>query len=460
MSNAAEALTRHVLGLRCADIPRPAIEAAKTFILDTLGVGVAGAQAPLSAAILTAARRWGAPAGAGAAHIWGLGVALPAAQAAFVNAFQIHCQEYDCVHEDAVVHPLATIQAALTAEAERAGPICGADFLAALVGAVDVAAGLGVAVSSPIRFFRPATAGLFGATLGIARLRGFDAPTARNALGHALSFASGTMQAHVEGKPGLPLQIANASRAAMMACDLAELGVPGAQDVFEGPYAYFSLFEERWDLHPILESLGVVWRILEVSHKPFPTGRAAQGGIVALMELERAGLRPDCVASIRLVAPPLIKRLVGRPWTVDMTPNYARLCFAYLGARALVSGRIGLGDFSPEALNDAGVASLAQRISVVDDGSSNPAAFTPQRAEATLTDGRVEIASVEALLGAPRQPLSRAAHLAKFQDAMAFGRGRDEESRVERIVATVDRLEHAPDVGVLARLTFSDMHKL
>jgi len=210
--SAPEAFARHVLGLDWNAVPAPAQAAAQAFLLDTLAVGIAGRRAWLADKVLDVARSWGsADADTPSAHVMGGGPRLPAPSAAFVNGFQIHCQEYDCVHEPAVVHPMAVIGAALMAEAE-ARPVSGADFLAALTGAVDVAAGLGVAALSPIRFFRPATAGLFGATLGIARLRGASLGQALDALGYALAQAAGTMQAHVEGKPALPLQIAGRCR--------------------------------------------------------------------------------------------------------------------------------------------------------------------------------------------------------------------------------------------------------
>jgi 2-methylcitrate dehydratase PrpD len=44
---------------------------------------------------------------------------LPAISAAFVNAFQIHCLEWDAVHEPAVVHALSVVTAALMASLDR-----------------------------------------------------------------------------------------------------------------------------------------------------------------------------------------------------------------------------------------------------------------------------------------------------------------------------------------------------
>jgi 2-methylcitrate dehydratase PrpD len=449
--NPAEAFARHALSVDYTALPAEAVMAAKTFILDTFGVGVAGAKARHADEVLRAARGWGVPGAGDAAHTWASGARLPAVQAAFVNAFQIHCQEYDCVHEPAVVHPLATILAALCAEAERRGPVPGTDFIAALAAAVDVAAGLGVAVKTPIRFFRPATAGIFGATLGIARLRRMPLDKTMDALGYALAFASGTMQAHVEGKPALPIQIANAARGALMAVDVAAAGLPGPHDVVEGPFGYLALFEQGWDLGPVLESLGTAWRITEVSWKPFPTGRAAQGGIPAVQELMAQGVTAQTLESLTLTAPPLIKRLVGRPIVTPLPVNYARLCFAYLGAVTLLRGGVGLEDFTPERLSDPAVHALAARISVIDDGSTNPAAFTPQVAAARMTDGRVLEARVERLFGSPAWPLTRAQHLEKFRACLAFGFGRPMEALADDMIARVDALETEPDVGALAR---------
>jgi 2-methylcitrate dehydratase PrpD len=450
--NATEAFARHVLETPFGAVPPEAVAAAKTFILDSIGVGIAGAKAPYAKEALAAARGWGGPGVAGAAQVWGRGARLPGPSAAFVNGFQIHCQEFDCVHEPAVVHPMATILAALMAEIESRPGACGAELIAAAALAVDVAAGLGVAATSGIRFFRPANAGLFGATLGVARLRGFDLEQALDALGYALAHASGTMQAHVEGTPGLPVQIGNAARAALMACDLAAVGLPGPHDVFEGPFGYFALFEKTHDLGPVIESLGKTWRIAEVSHKPFPTGRAAHGGIVLMRMLRESGVEASAVRRITLMAPPLIRRLVGRPYRDGMPVSYARLCFPYCGALALLYGTVGLDDFSEARRSDEKIAELARRMAVEEDGSENPAAFIPQRAIAELADGRKVTVETDRLPGSPAAPLSREDQLAKLNACLGYGLGAGRGAVAELLRMRIAGLETDDDAAGLARL--------
>jgi drug/metabolite transporter (DMT)-like permease len=52
MTDAAHALAAHAAGLRFEAIPASAIARAKVFILDTLGVGIAGSSLPEAAALL------------------------------------------------------------------------------------------------------------------------------------------------------------------------------------------------------------------------------------------------------------------------------------------------------------------------------------------------------------------------------------------------------------------------
>ncbi|MDG5496103.1 MmgE/PrpD family protein [Niveispirillum sp. BGYR6] len=446
MPNAAEILVDHVLSLRWADLHPHTRSMAATFLHDSLCVGIAGAKAAHADDVLTAARLWGEPGADGGGRVLGRpGLRLPAPHAAFINAFQIHSQEFDCVHEPAVAHPLATVASALLAEADRSGPYDGQRFLTALVAGVDVVAGLGMAVTTPLKFFRPATAGIFGCVAAIANLRGLSKEVTLNAFGYALAYASGTMQAHVEGKPTLPLQIAGAARSALQAVDLAMAGLPGPLGSIDGPFGYLALFETGHDINRLLDGLKGPHRIEEVSWKPFPTGRAAHGAIVATQMLMREqGVTAINLKKLTYRAPPLIARLVGRPPKAEMAPAYARLCFAYLGGVVLTRGTVGLADFGPERLNDPDIADIARRIVVEDDGNPDPAAFVPARAIATLVDGREVSVDVTAQFGAPTWPLSRQEHLEKARRCLEFGGA---IGRHEEVAALFDRLAEETDAA-------------
>ncbi len=447
--DAGEVLVDHALGLRWDEIGSAARTAAKTFLHDSLAVGVAGRNAAHADTILEVVRGWGD--GDSASVLGRPGLRLPPHSAAFVNAFQIHGQEYDCVHEPAVLHPMATVLAALLAEAERGEPVDGRAFLTAIVAGVDVAVTLGLAATGPLHFFRPATAGIFGCVAAIGSLRAMNRERVLDAFGHALAFASGTMQAHVEGKPALPVQVANAARGALAAVDLARAGMPGVRHPITGPFGYFALLEVKEELAPALALLGAGHRITEVSWKPFPTGRAGHGGIVAMQRLmSEHGVRSDTLGRFEYHAPALIHRLVGRRAHAGMAPAYARLCLQYLAAITLLRGTVRLQDFTEASLSDRAVLELASRITVIPDDNPNPAAFVPARAMAWLADGREIVVDIAAQLGSPEWPLSREQQMTKAQACLAFA-GLEETHHV--LADSMADFEDARDAVVALRGT-------
>ena len=450
MPKATERLARHVVDTVYARLPEPAIAAAKAVILDTLGVAVAGAGLPAAARLAQAAAGWGA---GSEASVIGTKIRLPAPAAAFVNGYQIHCQEFDCLHEGAVVHPMATVLAASLAFAERTGGISGRELILAVTLGVDVAVSLGLAARASLRFFRPATAGAFGAVAALGKLKRLALPELVNGFGLVLAQVSGTMQPHAEGKALLPVQMGFNARNAVAAADLVAAGLDGPQEVFEGRFGYLALFEADYEIEPALAELGRVWRIAELSHKPFPSGRATHGGIDALLALKaRHGFAAEEVERVTITAPPLVVQLVGRPLVAAPTPNFARLSLPYVGAVALLRGGVGLADFSSERLGDPAVHALAARFAVVVEETPEKNALLPQRVELSLKSGGKFTETLAAVLGSPAKPLPPEALRAKFEACWRAGPAGLTSARAAALSAAVERLETLTDVAELAAL--------
>lgn len=448
--DASARFAEHVVATEYSHLSAEAIAATKSFILDSFGVGVAGSAGPWVAQLVETATHWGR---AGDARVWVSGTALPAPAAAMCNGYQIHNSEYDCVHEAAVVHPLAVLLAATTAFAERTGGLSGREYLTAVALGVDVGAGLGVASKSPLRFFRPATAGAFAATAAIGKLMGFDAATLAAAFSIAYSQLCGTMQAHSEGSPLLAMQIGFNARNAVIACDMAANGLTGPQNILEGPFGFYRLFEGDHELFPVLDNLGRVWRIAEVAHKPFPCGRATHGvldGLLGLLNEHRFTAAE--VERIECRVPPLTHRLVARPAGEGMTPSHARLSAPYVLACALLRARVGLDDFTPQALADPTRLALAQRIGLQADDNEDPNALVPVTIVVRLTDGTMREVLVRKVYGSPAKPMSREARLAKFRTNWVSGARALPEAAGERLIDLIDDLEAVGEVAELVDL--------
>jgi aconitate decarboxylase len=443
-------LAEHVLKIGHDDLPARAIEATKAFILDSFGVAVAGSMGPWVAELIEAQARSGASVDA---RVWVRGTRLPAPAAALINGYQIHNSEFDCVHEAAVVHPMAVLLAATTAYAERTGTVSGRDFLTAIALGIDIGTGLGLGSKAPMRFFRPATAGAFAATAAIGRLMGFDLPTLVNAFAITHSQLCGTMQAHAEGSPLLALQIGFNARNALVACDLAAAGITGPQNILEGPFGYYPLFEGDYDLGPVLDGLGKIWRITEVAHKPFPCGRATHGVIDGVLQLKRAhGFAADEVAEITCLVPPLTHRLVARPARDGMAAGYGRLSAAYGIACALLNDTVDIADFSSDALADPKRLALAARVALRTDDNPDQNALAPVHVTVTLANGTSHEIRVDCVYGSPARPMTREAHLQKFRRNWRSGALPLSEVAGEALVARIDALESAGDVSELVDL--------
>ena len=448
-----EALLAHAGTLRYEQLSPAVIAATKVFVMDSVAVGLSGSgpQVPLTATV----RRSAAALGTGIqARVWVTGEALPAANAAMVNGYQIHCQEFDCVHTPAVVHPMAVILSALVAAAEQRGRVDGKALITAINVAVDVATLLGISGRSPMRFFRPAMCGALGAAAGIAHLHGADEDTLRRALGLTYSHLSGTMQAHVEGSPTLALQIALNSRAALTCWELASNGFPAPREVLEGPFGYLPLIEGEYDTGPALAALAAgESQILQVSHKVFPTGGAAHAAQDMLAELrQREGLRLEDIEQIELRAPPLVRRLVSRPYQAGMETSYARLCLPYLLATLMTEGKVGLGAYAPQSLADPVRAEFATRLRVVANECQDPNALVPQSLMVTTFDGRQLHSHRDAALGSPQRPLSREQQFEKVHHCLDHTARPFDTERRTSLLSHFDQLEALDDVRQLVDL--------
>lgn len=447
MTDAVWSFAEHAANARFADMPAAATAAAKTFLLDSLGVGVVGSAAPWVDELHMALATDG---GGGRARVLASGRRLPASAAALANAYQIHNSEFDCVHEAAVVHPMAVLLGAMTAYADSRGGISGEDFLAALIVGVDVAAGLGVASNAPLKFFRPGTAGGFGAAAALARLKGLDAAGVVRAMSAAYGQMGGSMQAHTEGKALLAMQVGFNARNALLAAELAGLGMDAPENVLEGPYGYFANFEGDHDAAGVAATLGRTWRVEEVAHKPFPSGRATHGIVDGALALRRRhDIEPARIAAVAADTPSLTHRLIGRPAQAGMTPNYARLSGQYVVASALLTGGVGVEDFYPDALKDPARLALAGAVKIAVDDNRDPNALAPVEIAILLDDGQRFHTRVDTIYGAPGNPMSEAAHLAKFRKNFASARPAVPPDRADALIDAVSRIEGLGDARTL-----------
>lgn len=441
----------HAVGIPDSALSAEAMAAAKTFILDSFGVAVAGSSDPWSQRLPETAAAWGAGSEVG---VWGRKERLPAGSGALVNAHFMHCMEFDCVHEPAVAHVMTVVLATAMAWAERQGGVSGKRLLAAVAVGVDIAGTVGEAAAGAMKFFRPANAGGFGAVAATGRLAGLDAEGMRRAFGILYSQMSGTLQPHDEGSPMLALQMGLSARAALTAVDMAAAGCPAPLDVLTGVYGYYTLFEDgHKPFAPLLDRLGREWQVTRLSHKPYPSGRLTHGGVEGLLRLKEShGFGHEDVAEVVVTLPPLAERLVGRPDVEDPDPAYARLCLPFVAAVALRHGTVDVPYFSAEGLRDPILHELAARIRIAPLAMEDQNALVPQIVSVRLHDGSQHETRLEILGGHPDAPLSEAQHLAKFHRNWGYGVTPMPPEQGEHLIEAVGDMENLSEVRDLTVL--------
>lgn len=259
-------LAAFATGLDLADVPPEVLARAKSCLIHGLVVGAAGGRAGFGAVAEQAA--W--LEGGGSAHLLTSGAPAPAALAAFINGAALHARAQEDTH--GTFHSgVVTIPAALAAT-EAVGAD-GRTFLAAVIAGYEV----GTALSDPLTDlttppFR--ATGVFGplsAAAAAGRALDLTKDQMASALSLAAAFAGGTSEAFAAGSDEWHYQSGTAAATGLLAARLAQAGATGSSRAFEGPAGYLECFAgESVAADDIATDLGVHWRLLEVTYKPYP----------------------------------------------------------------------------------------------------------------------------------------------------------------------------------------------
>lgn len=435
---------------RYEDFPAEAIESAKIFLLDTLGVALAGQFAPQLKELSGLAREWDSDPASGVC-IWNTNTKASAPVAAMINGYQCHALEYDCVYEPGVILPTAPILSALhtklTELANKGQDVSGKQLILAFVVALEVSCTMAEASKGSMFFFRPTTTGLFSALTALACLDPLPREQLRYAYGIGYSQMCGTMQAHEEGSMMLAMQMGFAARNAVQAHAMARVGVTGPVDVLDGRFGFYNNFESVNDFQNSIPALANPWKVTRLSHKPFPSGRVTHGVIHTLRKV-RTEMNIDAAEAnarikyMRVELPPLGFRLTGRPAITNPPPNYARLCIPFLGAVELLVGRVDPTTFTAEVLENKEIEALARRIETVEVDHPDPNAFFPQRLQIEFADGSRFDEKIPYAWGHPELPMDKQAREEKFGLCWQLSHKQSgSSSEMDKLIAWIEKLD-------------------
>jgi 2-methylcitrate dehydratase PrpD len=428
--------------------------------LDVIGVALAAVRLDTSAAVIERAKDQG---GAPQAHAIGLRDPIPASGAAFVNGVLAHSLDYDDTHLPSVLHPSASVIPAAFAAAELGGA-SGAETAAAIAAGLEVCIRLGMAGYDATQrqsiFFErgqhaTSICGAIGGAAAAARLLGLGEDGIADAMGIAVSMASGILEGNRNGGTVKRLHCGIAAQAAVTAAELARGGFTGPATVLEGRFGFFEAFlGGHFDEKALTDGLGERWEAARIFTKPYPANHFTHAGIDAALALRTKGIAVDEIEAVELgVATPTV-RSIGEPLEAKRAPDTgykAQFSGPYTIAVALLGGSglgVGLEDFTDQAANDPHRRALAARVTVLADAGCD--AIYPEQFPAVLTvrmgDGRTLVEKVLANRGGPERPLSTQELATKFRDNALRALKDDSVAFIENAAAKLEDLSSVAEL--------------
>jgi 2-methylcitrate dehydratase PrpD len=445
-----------------ADLPNEVTRITRQHLLDTLGCCLAATKVDTSRLLRTYLLSEG---GAEQATAIGIRGRLPAPQAAFINGLLARTHEFDDMAMPDL-HPSGVVVPVALAVSEHRG-ISGANLLAAIALGLELCLRIGWAgydgVARTSRFLQrgqdaSAICGTLAGAAVAAKLMGLDAKRIADAIGIAVSFAGGSLEANRSGGTIKRFQSGWAAKSAIQAATLASCGVDGPAQAFDGRYGFYRCFiDGDFDAAVLTRGLGTEWRMTSLRFKPYPSNYYTHPGIDAALALRRKGLRAEDVQSAHLaVATPML-HTIGEPLDRKQAPHTAyeaKFSGPYTVASALIGGTglgLGIDDFTDELVAEPMRRALMSKISVGSDPSCD--AIFPDQAPAILTvakrNGEQVVEQTLVNRASPESPLSEDEVAIKFADT---ARRALSPELADRLRTHVGEIAAADDIAPIAAI--------
>lgn len=435
------------------DLPVQTVEKAKYLILDALGVGLAGWQAPGCQESIQAISSWGRNTQAGAV-IMAHNLRTGPTEAAFVNSTMMHALDFDDTLDSSALHTMVSVLPAALALAE-VSKASGKQLLTATILGVDIICRLASAIDTPLSWIRTATCGSFGATAAAVKILNLPLEQIQHSFGIVYSQTSGNAQCLIDGSLVKRMQPAFAARAGVFSAQLAQTGVTGANYPFTGKYGFFNLYENgQCETAKVSEAFGQHFGIIDLSLKPYPSCRMTHGAIDTALYLQRShSINIDDIKQITVNASAMVADMVGKPFKLRSDPQVdAQFSIPYTVAVALKRGKPRLEDFDKKQIENSIIQDFVKKIVVIPNPDLPKNDISSVSITITTQNGKNYTASQDHLLGSPAAPMSNSECREKFNDCINFSKRDDLNQKSSAIADLVLNLEKVENLQQLTTL--------
>ncbi len=399
-------------------VPSLVRERAALHALDAIGLALAARAQDFAAPSLAGLR---AVAADGRCTVIGEAPALAPRDAALANGVLVHGLDYDDTHLSSIVHPTAASLPAALAMAEALGRSWNEMLDAYLLGA-EVAIRLGASVHGGfhhVGFHATGVVSHFASALVAGRLMGLPAAALCAAQGIAASTASGVQVFLEEGAWTKRLHPGWGALAGITAAHLAAHGFKGPTRPYEGRFGLYEthLHGQEADHAALRDELGVRWHFTDTAIKPYPVCHFIHGCLDAALDLGVQAGGEAAIESVTCWLPEPTLPIVAEPEADKQRARSdyeVKFSAPFVIATALLKGRFGLAELTPQALEDPAVRRLALRVSCRADPDSAFPRYFSGGVSVRRRDGGMATRHVRVNRGAGERALDAAAIGAKF----------------------------------------------
>src|SRR5882724_3788132 len=446
----AETLARYAIGLKYEDLPDDVVRIAKRTILDTIGCAFGGYTAGPSKIALKLA---GDVTAKQSTTVLFSGIKTSPDLAVFANGVMIRYLDFN----DAFVslthgagHPSDTIAALLTAA--ELNSRSGRDLITATVLAYEVFSKVADVFDYLGSGIDHSTITGMAAVVGAGRLMGLTAPQMAHAIGITVGGNTATRQGRADELSNWKaFAAADACRKAIFAAQLAQNGMTGPGQVFEGRYGFFKVMG-RQPVQP--PQLGEPFGIRRAFTKRFPLGQFSQTVAQAAVEARPFITSADDIAEVNIhVSHSAIKIMADGPdkWR-PQTHETADHSIPYAAALVLMYGNIAPEYYEDPYLHDARLLDLVGRSKVVpsEEADRTENEFNLCEMEVVLKSGARKTTRVEYHRGHFKNPMTDAEMEEKFSLMASKHLPAD---RVDNLLRILRGIENEPKVSNLIAAT-------
>jgi len=446
MDQTTELLSSYACDLRFEDLSPPVIHQVKRTLVDTLGCAIGGfsSEPGKIARTLASSITSTAP-----SRVLGTKDTSAPDMASFANSVMLRYLDCnDSYFSPGGGHPSDMIPAALAMAGARGSD--GRAVITAIVLAYEVFCRLSDQVVASELGWDQGIFGVIGATCAAGNVMGLN----KTQIGYAISLSVA---------PNLPLGVtrtgelsmwkgcatASATRAGVFSALLAEQGMTGPDEPFEGPRG---LWEQAVGGPVTLEAFGgrdEPFRISDTTFKSYPSQIHTQGPIGLALEL-CPQISPDDIEKILIKA---YKGAVSDPGTEPekwdpKTRETADHSIPYLVAAALQDGAITSATFAPERIQDPALRTLINKMTIqeeVEFTRKYPGEYNC-RIEITGFSGQRLAAHTAFPKGNRFNPLSDSEVEAKFRNLASSELGESQCSRTLELAWSLDKLTNLDEL--------------